>query len=133
MLKNKDKDDPKPLSRRAFARGVAIAAAGAVVLPGGSEAQQAPPPSSSAPVVTPEKKPAEASIADQKMSPAEEAELDAKFNRIVNVYGPRLSPQQKAEVRRQLGDQVKALGSIRGAAIDNSVQPATVLKVTGKA
>jgi|SRR5579864_8324668 len=128
----KDKDGPKRVSRRAFARGVVIAAAGAVVLPSGSQAQQAPPPSSSAPVATPEKKPADASN-DKKMSPAEEAELDAKFNRIVNVYGPRLSPEQKAEVRRQLGDQVKALGSIRGAAIDNSVQPATVLKVTGKA
>ncbi len=129
----KDKDGPKRVSRRAFARGVVIAAAGAVVLPGGSEAQQAPPPGSSAPVATPEKKPEEASSGEKKMSPAEEAELDAKFNRIVNVYGSRLSPEQKAEVRRQLGDQVKALGSVRGAAIDNSVQPATVLKVTGKA
>lgn len=133
MPKDKDKDAAQGVSRRAFARGVVVAAAGAVVLPSLSEAQQAPPPTSSAPVATPEKKPPEPSATEKKMSPAEEAERDAKFNRVVNVYGSRLSAEQKEEVRRQLTDQVKAVQSVRGAAIDNSVQPATVLKVTGKA
>lgn len=132
-MPEKDNDAPKSVSRRTFARGVAIAAASAVVLPSLSEAQQAPPPTSSAPVATPEKKPPEAPGTEKKLSPAAQAELDAKFNRVVNVYDSRLSPEQKDEVRRQLTDQVKALESLRTAAIDNSVQPATVLKVTGKA
>lgn len=133
MSKDKDLDGRKRVSRRTFARGVVIAAASAVVLPSRSDAQQAPPPSSSGPVATPEKKPTEAPGAEKKLSAAEEAELDAKFNRIVNLYGSRLSHDQKEEVRRQLTDQGKALGSVRAVAIDNSVQPATVLKLSEKA
>ena len=123
----------KPLTRREFARGAALAAASAVVLPTLIEGQQAPPPSTSSPVVTPEKKPPEAQ--EKKLSAAAEAELEGKYNRIVGTYGSRLSPEQREEVRHQLTDQVKALESVRAAAIDNSVQPATVLKIgkTGKA
>ncbi len=132
-MADKDKDSAKGVSRRAFTRGVAIAAATAVVLPGRSEAQQAPPPSSSAPVATPEKKPPEAPAEAKKLSPAAQAELEAKFKRVMDTYGSRLSPDQKEEVQRQLSDQVKALETIRAAVVDNSVQPATVLKITGKA
>ena len=124
--KQKHPSDP---SRRAFARGVALTAAGVLVLPKLGDAQQAPPPTSSAPVTTPEKKPPETE--EKKLSPAAEAELEAKYNRILAVRGTRLSAEQKEEVRRQLTDQVKALDSIRAAAIDNSVQPATVLKIMG--
>ena len=131
-MPEKQNDPARGVSRRAFTRGVAIAAAGTVVLPGFSEGQQVPPPSGAAPVTTSEKKPPEAASAEKKLLPAEEAELEAKFNRIVNVYGSRLAPEQKEEVRRQLGDQVKAVESIRAAAVDNSTQPATVLRIAGK-
>ena len=131
-MPKKIKDSPTHLSRRAFARGAAFVAAGAMVLPQFSEGQQAPPPSSSAPVTTPEKKLPEAG--EKKLSATAEAELEAKYNRIVSTYGNRLSAEQKEEVHRQLTDQVKALESVRAAAIDNSVQPATVLKIVrGKA
>ena len=131
---SKDQSErPAELTRREFARGAALAAAGAVVLPKLVEGQQAPPPSTSSPVATPEKKPPEAQ--EKKLSAAADAELEAKYNRIVGTYGSRLSPEQREEVRHQLRDQVKALESVRAAAIDNSVQPATVLKIgkTGKA
>lgn len=106
--------------------------AGAAVLPALSAGQQAPPPTGSAPATTPEKKPLESAGSEKKLSSVEQAELDSKFNRIVNTYGPRLSTDQRQEVRAQLNDQIKALGSIRAAVIDNSVQPATVLKISGK-
>lgn len=131
-MRKKDREDSPELSRRAFTRGAAWAAAGAVVLPKLVEGQQAPPPSSSAPVAAPEKKP-EAAGQEKKLSPAAEAEAEAKFNQVIRTYGSRLSPEQKEEARQQLNDQVKALESIRKAALDNSVQPATVLKVMRKA
>ncbi len=123
-------DKPAKLSRRAFARRAAIAAASAVVAPRLMEGQQAPPPTASQPV-TPEKK--SPSAEEQKLSPQAAGEVQAKFDQIVRVYGARLTPGDKEEARRQLTDQAKALEAVRAFALDNSVQPATVLKITRKA
>ncbi|PYP85541.1 MAG: hypothetical protein DMG65_20650 [Candidatus Angelobacter sp. Gp1-AA117] len=104
------------ISRRKFAVGAAVAAAG-VLLPGAevdaqssSTAQQ---PSSST-----------------RLSPDAQAEVDAKVKEIFRKYGKRLSDEQKADIRKVMGETQSGLEKMRAYALENSDQPAAVLKFT---
>jgi len=63
-------------------------------------------------------------------SPA--AEVQAQVNRILALYGARLTPEQRQRLSRIVASHVAMLAPVRAAAMRNSDPPATVLRlVTG--
>jgi hypothetical protein len=113
---------PTPVSRREFARRVAVAtaaAATALAVPAAVRAQSmdtAPTAATSQPALSKE-------VAE---------EVEAKFNEILRLDGPRFSPQHKEEIRRQLISQVRGLQKLRAYALDNADAPATVLHLSAR-
>lgn len=98
------------ISRRDFARGVAVAAA-AAVLPETSVAR-------SAETTSPQ------SARPPTLSPAAEAQVLAIFVK----YGRRLSDEQRAEVRRLVVQAQKAGEAMAAFKLDNSNEPATTFR-----
>lgn len=128
----------KDISRREFARQAALAAATVAALPGnllapsetiaasvgqrGAEMVEVSqvavaPPTTQQPVEEP------------KLSPESRAEIEAKIQNILRKHGQRLSDEQKADVRRLVMEGQKPLEALRAFALDNSDEPATVLKL----
>jgi len=107
------------ISRRDFARRAAIAAATATAacLPSGLLAT---------PLASAGPRPQQP---DEKLSPESQAEADAKIQAIFAKYGNRFSEVQKADIRRLVSEGQKTLEALRKFPLDNSDQPATVLKV----
>jgi len=109
--------EPSPkITRRKFAMGAAVAAAGAL-LPGPEVAAQS---SSTA------QQPSSAN----RLSPEAQAEVEAKVKEIFRKYGKRLSDEQKADIRKVMAETQSGLEKMRAFALENSDQPATVLKFT---
>jgi hypothetical protein len=105
--------DPRKLSRRDFAKTSALAAAAAALLPGARlEAQQAPPPP-----------PADG----PKLSPASAAEAEARYQMILARRGSRLTPAQKADVRKSVMGLQSAIDQMRAFTLENSDEPALQL------
>lgn len=104
------------ITRRKFTVGAAVAAAG-VLLPGGEAAGQ----SSST---------AQQPSSSTRLSPDAQAEVEAKVKEIFRKYGKRLSDEQKADIRKVMGETQSGLEKMRAYALENSDQPATVLKFT---
>lgn len=119
------------ISRREFARRAVLATASAAALPAGlldaapdlprgakidsrnnfesgQGKLQGPPPASNV--------------------SANEIEVENKFESILSQYGSRFSEEQKADIRRLVGEMQKPLDRLRAFSLDNSDQPATVLK-----
>src|SRR6266498_628618 len=99
------------ISRRAFARTVG-AVAGAALLPtrralGDDQARPAPPPAPPAPAAT------AAAGAAHKLSPAAQAEADARVQIIVARYGARLSPADRTDLARMSADAQELLEKVR--------------------
>jgi hypothetical protein len=109
------------ISRREFARRAALTAS-AVVLPRAVFAQQEKP-------TNPPASPAPPNAAEQKLSPAAEAEVESKYQALLRAYGDRLSAEQKTEARKALVDTQKGIEQIRAFSLDNSDEPATVFRV----
>ena len=101
------------ITRRQFARGAAVAAAGAALLPHRLAAQSYPPPVS-------------------KLSPEAQSEVEAKLQNVVRKYGARLSQAEKADVRRLLLLNQESLEQLRSYPLENSDQPALVLRAAEK-
>lgn len=59
---------------------------------------------------------------------ANEIEVENKFESILSQYGSRFSEEQKADIRRLVGETQRQLDRLRAFSLDNSDQPATVLK-----
>lgn len=117
MAKQSDSIDRETsISRRDFARHAALAATVAV-LPGRFLAQ----PSSAPPQAAPAEKP--------KLSPEAQAEVHAKIEAIMRKRGSRLSEEQKKDVRRLVTEGQASLENLRAFALENSDQPATVLRI----
>ncbi len=64
------------------------------------------------------------------MPPALQAEGELKYQWIVQNYGSRLSEAEKQDVHRLVMEGQKPLAAFRAFPLDNSDQPATVLKFT---
>jgi hypothetical protein len=112
------------ISRREFARRAAFVTASAATIPvvllgesrdlperiesGSSQERQNPAPAS-------------------QMS-ASESEVENKFENILSQYGSRFSDEQRADIRRLVGETQKQLDRLRAYSLDNSDQPATMLK-----
>jgi hypothetical protein len=101
----------RPISRREFARGGAIAAASAAVL------TAALLPEASA--QTPAQQPA--------LSSASQEEVDSKVRAVLQQYSQLLSDPEKLEIRRLLTEAQKPLETLRAFALDNADQPGNVL------
>jgi hypothetical protein len=95
------------ISRRGFA-GSALAAAASAVLPATGQAATEEPPKTDLP-------------------PASAAEAEAAYAAILRAHGTRLSQQQKTDVHRLVVQNQKAFDTLRGFALDNADEPATIL------
>jgi hypothetical protein len=104
------------LTRREFARAAAAAAAGATLLPRRIHSAE---PSSAPPQPAP---PAPA----KKLSPAGQAESDARMKMIVARYGARLSEAQRSELQRMSADAQLLLEAVRAFPLDYSDEPAHI-------
>src|SRR5271157_5460402 len=112
------------LSRREFARRAALAATTAVIVPStllSQEAAPKPAPATSTPTQS------------APLSPALQEEGELKYQWIVRNYGSRLSDAEKQDVHRLVMEGQKPLAAFRAFPLDNSDQPATVLKFTDAA
>jgi hypothetical protein len=109
--------------RRRFTLGAAATAAAALISP--AEAlQQAG--GAGKPADTPEQK---VHAAMAKLSPAAQAEVEAKVASIFRKYGSRLSDEQKVDIRRVMAENQEGLEKMRAFPLDNADQPATVFHV----
>jgi hypothetical protein len=109
-------DSPK-ISRREFTRRAGMAAASAVCL---SEAIAARPSTLG---------PQPLQQTATKLSPESQAEADEKVQAIFRKYGARLSENQKDEIRRLVTEGQKPLDAMRKFPLENSDQPANVMKL----
>lgn len=106
-------DDKTQISRRQFGRGAALAAAGLPLLGTRAAAAQG---AAAAPAATPA-----------------EAEIAAKYQRLVGEYGKRMTPAQLTRARRTIAEHVRMLEAVRRYSMANGDAPATVLRlVTGE-
>lgn len=112
--------EPGRISRREFARraalGAAVAAAAAseLILP---VALASPSPRPMPPVAE-----------EPKLSPEARAEGEEKISAILRKYGTRLSEEQKTEIRRMVMEGQAPLETLRAYPLENSDEPATVLR-----
>ena len=113
------------IDRRRFAIGAAAAATTAIISPVEAleQAQTTPPPKP--PAAGDEKTRA----AMAKLSPAAQAEVEAKVASIFRKYGTRLSDEQKADIRRSMAESQDGLEKMRAFVLENGDEPATVLKL----
>lgn len=63
------------------------------------------------------------------LPPADQAEVDAKFQDVIRKYGDHLSDAQKTRVRGVLGNHQRMLTRVRAFPIENSDAPATGLRL----
>jgi len=109
------------LSRREFARRAALAATTALVVPDTLLAQESAPKPAA---------PSNAPAPATQLSPALQAEGELKYQWIIGNYGSRLSDAEKKDVHRLVMEGQKSLTAFRAFPLENSDQPATVLKFT---
>lgn len=105
----------RPITRRSFAVGAAMAATATLLpekLAGQSTATPTPQPDSTT-----------------KLSPGAKAEVEMKVKEIFRKYGDRLSDAQKADIRKVMAETQDGLEKMRSFALDNGDQPAMVLKL----
>lgn len=105
----------RPITRRSFTVGAAVAAT-ATLLPGNLAGQSTTTPQTQPDAMT-------------KLSPGARAEVEMKVKEIFRKYGDRLSDAQKADIRKVMAETQDGLEKMRGFALDNGDQPATVLKL----
>ncbi len=110
------------LSRREFARRAAVAVTTAAVLPASLLSQETAPQRPSSTNQPPQ--PPTALSADLQ------AEGELKYTWIIQTYGKRLSEDQKQDLHRLVMEGQKPLAAFRAFPLENSDQPATVLKFT---
>jgi hypothetical protein len=111
-----------PVSRREFARNVALAATTVAFAPS-LLAQQAsvPKPSASPDKPTP---------TQEALSPELQQEGELKFRWVMQRYGHRLSAAQKEDIHRLVMEGQKPLAALRSFPTANNDMPALVLKLT---
>lgn len=115
----------KNMSRRTFAR-TAIVATAAAVLPN-AIAQTQPPAPKPAPA---EPKPPSNPPA---LSPASQAEVDARVQWVFTKYGSRLDDVQRADIRRIITAGQPGVEDMRKYALENANAPAPAFRPYRKA
>jgi hypothetical protein len=121
MAPEESRDRRTPLSRRDFARQVATIAAAAVAAP---VALVAKPKQKDAAHATPAATtPREGPPA---LPPAEQAEVDAKYDAMIARYGSRLTDEQKTQARQALEFMQRGLEPLRAFPLENGDEPGTM-------
>lgn len=117
------------ISRREFARRAALATASAAAIPAAlfAEIKKRPERAECAVHNSLPQETRQEAVLRPEVSPSE-TEIENKFESILSKYGTRFSDEQKADIRRLLGETQKQLDRLRAYALDNSDQPATILK-----
>ena len=116
--------EPGGTSRREFARraalGAAVAAAASteLILP--------------AVAALPAPRAAQSSTEGPKVSAEGRAEGEEKISAIFRKYGARLSDEQKTDIRRMVMEGQEPLETLRAYPLENSDEPATVLRLERK-
>ncbi len=110
------------LSRREFARRAAVAVTTAAVLPASLLSQETTPEPAASTNQPPQ--------STTGLSPDLQAEGELKYQWIIQTYGKRLSEEQKQDLHRLVMEGQKPLAAFRAFPLENSNQPATVLKFT---
>ncbi len=111
------------ISRRDFARRVALAAAAVAAMP---DKLVAEPGLATGPAAL---SAGQQTTEEPKLSPESRAEVEGKIQAILRKYGQRLTEEQKADVKRLVTEGQKPLDSLRAAPLDNADAPATVLRL----
>jgi hypothetical protein len=112
------KQNEPAISRREFARRVAMVSAAASLTPAnllGSELSS-PPPLPLQPAGGP------------KLSPESQIEVDSRVQSILAQYGSRLSEAQKTDMRRLANEAQAPLDRLRAYVVENGDGPALYLK-----
>ena len=120
MTKERQKSSRGAVSRRSFARGAALVAAAAAVLPADMLAQTASPPP--APASSPQQ--------SSKLSAASQAEAEARIQNILRKVGSRLSEAEKADLRKLVLLQQESIDKLRDFPLENWDEPALTLRAT---
>ena len=107
--------------RRQFALGAAAAATAALIHPSDALAQTAVTPAG-------DSLDAKARAAMAKLSASAQAEVEMKVASIFRKYGGRLSPEQKADIRRIMAETQEGLEKMRAFPLDNADQPADTFR-----
>jgi hypothetical protein len=63
------------------------------------------------------------------LEPADQAEVEAKYNEVVRKYGSRLTDEQKTRVRGVIGRHQRMLARVRAFNVENGDAPATGLRL----
>jgi hypothetical protein len=129
--KNSSPRDDRRLSRREFARRAAAAAAALAAMPGGILAGSSAATSTATPRPAPAP-PQESAGEKPKLSPENLAEIEAKVGDIFRRYGAKLTEEQKADIRRLVREAQTPLEALRAFPLENSDEPATVLRLYRK-
>jgi hypothetical protein len=117
------------IGRRRFAIGAAAAATAALIRPGEALAQSSAtsqPAAANTGGGTTLEQAALAAMA--KLQPASRAEVETKVSEILRKYGDKLSPEQKADIRKVMAENQDGLEKMRAFVLANSDQPATVYR-----
>jgi hypothetical protein len=127
------------ISRREFARRAVLATASAAAIPAGLLGETGHLPGRAAVpqnafehapqrVLLDPRQDAPQNAAPPANESANDIDVENRFENILSQYGSRFSEEQKADIRRLVGEIQKPLDRLRAFSLDNSDQPATVLK-----
>ncbi len=117
------------IGRRRFTIGAAAAATAALIRHGEALAQSSTPSQPAAanpPGATTLEQQAQAAL--DKLQPAARAEVEMKVGEIFRKYGDKLSPEQKADIRKVMAENQDGLEKLRAFVLLNGDQPATVYR-----
>jgi len=120
MTKEPEESRCGVVSRRRFARGVALAAAAAAVLPA-DLLGQAQSSTNAAPAAAAPEQPT-------KLSASSQAEAEARVQNVLRKYGSRLSDAEKADLRKLVLSQQESLDKLRAFPLENWDEPALTLR-----
>jgi hypothetical protein len=112
----------KKLSRRSFARNAIVAVTAVAVLPSAiAQTQPAAPKTTPALPKPPDNPPA--------LSPASQAEVDARIQWIVTKYGSHLNDEQRADIKRLINGGQSGVEAMRKFDLANATGPAEPFRI----
>ena len=119
--------DPKAgpdtkISRRDFAVSAALVTAAIAAAPTDVLAQEKPAAEAAKPEAP----------QPPKLSPASQAEVEARYAEVLRKYGSRLAEEQKKDVHKSLLSQQQSLEQIRAFPLQNWDESATIFKAVVK-
>jgi len=122
--KSKTETDKPDLSRRKFGQSATLVGVAAAFATGCIYASDSPPPEEPS-----SRQSSETSSDNKAITSKETEEVEARFQRVMQRYGDRLSPEQKTRIRKIITYNERLLEPIRTRALENGQAPATEFKL----